>query len=655
MFSAATKTGSQPAAVAANYVEDVFSTYLYTGTGLNVNNTITNGIDLAAEGGLVWTKARSVGYNNALNDTARGFSNYLSSNSTGAQNFAGSLVTMTANSNGYTVNDTNGSWNESGQNFVSWTFRKQPKFFDVVTYTGDGVAGRTVSHSLGSTPGMIIVKCTSASYSWFVYHRSVNGGTNPQNYYMLLNSTAAQDPASVVWNDTAPTSTEFTVGTAAGTNANGQTYVAYLFAHDAGGFGTSGTDNVISCGSFTTDSSGDFSVNLGYEPQWLLVKAASGSYPTDSWYLQDIMRSFSQTNSKILNPNNSSAESSQNTWIKPNATGFSTNSTGAFSPTTTYIYMAIRRPMKVPTDATTVFSPVAYTGNGAAGQTLTGQSLPPDLSIFQYRSGVGGGAVGQFDDRLRGGSAYLAPSSTNAEGNTSGYYIRSFNMDGVTYGTSYVDYNYNGNNYVNWLFTRRPGFFDEVCYTGSGSPDTITHNLGVAPQLIIARSRSPGSDWAVYSSTLGNNGYLFLQSNAASSSFSGAWGTGPTATTFKIDSSNFGVTGSCVAYLFATCPGVSKVGSYTGNGGTQAISCGFTGGARFVLIKRTDASGDWYVYDTARGMTTLVDPYLLLNSTAAESATLGSVTTTAGGFTVNASILAAINTSGASYIFLAIA
>ena len=110
-----------------------------------------------------------------------------------------------------------------------------------------------------------------------------------------------------------------------------------------------------------------------------------------------------------------------------------------------------------------------------------------------------------------------------------------------------------------------------------------------------------------------------------------------------------------VNYLFATCPGVSKVGSYTGNGTTQAISCGFTGGARFVLIKPTNADNGWYVYDTARGMTTLTDPYLRLNSTAAESATLGSVTTTAGGFTVNAAIFAAINTNAVSYLFLAIA
>jgi hypothetical protein len=100
---------------------------------------------------------------------------------------------------------------------------------------------------------------------------------------------------------------------------------------------------------------------------------------------------------------------------------------------------------------------------------------------------------------------------------------------------------------------------------------------------------------------------------------------------------------------------VSKVGSYTGTGALQTINCAFTTGARFVLIKRTDSTGDWYVYDTARGMTTLTDPYLRLNSTAAEAVTLGSVTTTTGGFTLDASVLAAINTNAASYIFLAIA
>jgi hypothetical protein len=126
-----------------------------------------------------------------------------------------------------------------------------------------------------------------------------------------------------------------------------------------------------------------------------------------------------------------------------------------------------------------------------------------------------------------------------------------------------------------------------------------------------------------------------------------------TSTTLSAFSGFEGVGVSCVAYLFATCAGVSKVGSYTGTGATQTISCGFTGGARFVLVKRTDSTGDWYVWDTARGMVSGTDPSLLLNSTAAE-VNANSIYTATGGFQI-VSTASGINTNGASYIFLAIA
>ena len=149
-------------------------------------------------------------------------------------------------------------------------------------------------------------------------------------------------------------------------------------------------------------------------------------------------------------------------------------------------------------------------------------------------------------------------------------------------------------------------------------------------------------------------GGLLARTGTAGAGYMGT----PTSSTFSFITGNAVVNASgntYVAYLFATCAGVSKVGSYTGNGTTQTIDCGFTGGARFVLIRRIDTSGNWYVYDTARGMTVLTDPYLLLNTTAAEVATLGSVTTVSTGFALNSAILAAINVSAGTYIFLAIA
>ena len=100
---------------------------------------------------------------------------------------------------------------------------------------------------------------------------------------------------------------------------------------------------------------------------------------------------------------------------------------------------------------------------------------------------------------------------------------------------------------------------------------------------------------------------------------------------------------------------MSKVGSYTGTGTTQVINCGFTSGSRFVLIKRTDDIGDWYVWDSARGIVAGNDPYLLLNSTAAEVTGTDYVDTAASGFEISSTAPAAINANGGSFIFLAIA
>jgi hypothetical protein len=233
-------------------------------------------------------------------------------------------------------------------------------------------------------------------------------------------------------------------------------------------------------------------------------------------------------------------------------------------------------------------------------------------------------------------------------------------MDGIV--TS--NYNNSGAIYGSWAFKRAPGFFDEVCYTGTGVDLLVSHNLGVLPEWVIIKNRSrAGVNWSgAYFANPSEYYDVRLNQDIGRSLIT----MGPLGPTLISNSTTtFGVYGGAttvnfsgdtyVAYLFATCPGVSKVGTYSGNNTSQPIPCGFTGGARFVLIKRTDSTGDWYVYDTSRGMTVLTDPYLLLNTTAAEVPTLGSVTTTTGGFTVDNAVLAGINATGGTYIFLAIA
>jgi hypothetical protein len=643
MFSAATKSARGPNA-AVNYIEDVFSTYLYTGTG--AAQTITNNINLSTKGGLAWIKSRSDATNNNLFDTTQGATKLLHSNLTDAT--ATDANSLTAfNSTGFTLGTGSTASNEvnvSAATYCSWSFAKQAKFFDVVTYTGNSVAGRTISHNLGSVPGMIIVKCTStASTNWAVYHTST-GATQ----YLNLNTFANALPSSVYWNNTAPTSSVFSVGAQESVNSSGYTYVAYLFAHNAGGFGLTGTDNVISCGSYTGNGSATGTViNLGYEPQYVLIKCSSNTY---GWWIFDSMRGgLSLVGYTALQANTSDAESASSTvqLVGANATGFQlTNSTPITNGSgETYIYMAIRRPMKVPTDATTVFKPVYQAGYG-----FVTTNFVVDLNI---NTAPGLGVNRNESDRLRGSNVYLNPNGTSAETNAGAPFVDFTSNIGIK------DYNWgSGNNIIYYNFARRPGFFDVVCYTGTGSATTQAHNLGVVPELMIVKERSAVNDWWIYHSATGNTNYSVLNTTAIPVASSTAWNnTTPTASVFSIGTGTpvNASTQTYVAYLFATCPGVSKVGTYTGNGTTQAIACGFTGGARFVLIKRTDAAGDWYTYDTARGMTTVTDPYLLLNSATAQSASLGSVTSTTGGFTVNAAVLAAINTNAATYIFLAIA
>ena len=238
------------------YLDDVFSTYLYSGSstsGSGPGQTITNGLDLAGEGGLVWLKSRNANNEHALTDTVNGAGKRIQAQSDGA------LGTTTASVSGFTSSGFSlpSGWNPSvnagNQVYASWAFRKAPGFFDVVSWTGNGTAGRTISHSLGSIPGCIMVKCTSTTNNWVVYHRH----TTATHYTQLHSSAAAADDNSI-WNDVEPTSTNFTIGDSGTVNDNNETYVAYVFA---GGESTAATARSVEFDgndSLKTGNSNDF-------------------------------------------------------------------------------------------------------------------------------------------------------------------------------------------------------------------------------------------------------------------------------------------------------------------------------------------------------------------------------------------------------------
>lgn len=319
----------------STFVSDVFSTSLYTGNGSS--QTITNGINLSTKGGLAWVKSRSSAEYNHLVDTVRGGSNALYSNATSEQVPSSTYITA-FNETGFTLGSSTGM-NGSGMSLVSWTFRKQRKFFDIVTYTGNGTS-QSINHNLGSVPGCIMVKQYATNPTqWAVYHRSLGS-----NGALCLNDTSAFSSGDYWFNAVDPTSTTFTVGGSAETNQSGKSYIAYIFAHNDGGFGTSGIDNVISCGSYTGSSGSGQSINLGYKPQWLLVKNTSRA--GQNWILMDKFRNFDGTGYGWLYPNSSVIEQTGTgtVYVYPTSTGFTTvTSNGATDYLTdSYIYMAIK-------------------------------------------------------------------------------------------------------------------------------------------------------------------------------------------------------------------------------------------------------------------------------------------------------------------------
>jgi hypothetical protein len=384
-----------------------------------------------------------------------------------------------------------------------------------------------------------------------------------------------------------------------------------------------------------------------------MIKRSDGS---GNWYMLDTMRGWSLGGGdNYLIANTTGVESNVAApTLALNATGFVTDSsfTDLSAP---YIYIAIRRgPMKVPTVGTSVFTPLAYT-NSTGGVTISSLTFPADLVITDRRNESSHRA---FWDRLRGATKAIYSNLTNAEG-TVGDGLSSFASNvGYTTGSGGGADNTVDGSQINWIFRRAPSFFDEVCYTGTGSARTVSHNLGVAPEMMIVKNRSIASDWRAYSANLGATQNLKPNTTDAATSSTLIWNdTTPTSSVFSVGTSA-GVNGSGnnhVAYLFATCAGVSKVGSYTGTATTKQIDCGFTAGARFVLIKRTDSTGDWYVWDTARGIVSGNDSYLLLNSTAAEVTNTDYIDTYSAGFEISSTAPAAINASGGTFIFLAIA
>jgi len=623
----------------AAFVDGLFQTTLWTGTadGNTGAQDITTGIDLANKEGMLWLYNRDSATAPHIFDTIRGANVRLRTDRTTESGSVDDLMDS-FNSDGFRVG-VGTTFNNNTVKNVGFTFRSQPKFFDVVTYTGNGVAGRTVSHNLNTTVGMLIIKGVSNSSDWSVFHRSVGN-----NKYLALNENHAAQTDTTRFQSTTPSSTTFTLGSGNAVNGSGRTYVAYLFAHnnDDGGFGEPEDQDIIKCGSYTGNGSNDGpTINLGFEPQWLMIKDADGA---ENWQIFDNMRGMSVGQYPVhLYPNSAAAEGTIQNQFDINSTGFKItfNSNRTNANGDDYIYMAIRRGgMQTPSAASDVFAldDSSTTDNG--GYTLN-SNFPVDFYFFKNKAGGDSISI----PRLTIGD--LRFNSAGAEDDRSS--VMNFDSN-----TGVTRTSFQGNiDSVDYAFRRALSFFDVVAYTGNGSNRTITHNLGVAPEMMWVKKRSGSNNWKTFHANLGGTKSMELNTTVeAETNGSALWNsTAPTASVFSLGSAGDVNSGShtYIAMLFATVANVSKVGSFTQSGATN-VACGFTGSTpAFIILKRTDAAGDWYLFDSERGIVAGNDPYLELNTSDAEVTNTDLVDPYSGGFATTSSL-----TNG-DYIFYAIA
>jgi len=244
---------------------------LRTGTGATASVS-----SLGFQPDLVWIKSRSAATDHGLYDAVRGVQKQLESNTTTGETTETTGLTA-FNSNGYTVGSL-AQLNTNTATYVDWAWKEGvTPGFDIVTYTGNGT-NRTISHALGAVPKFMVVKRLDTGNGWVSYHASQNA--SPATGYMYLNSTAGFAAASTMWNNTAPTSSVFSVGTNSETNGNTFSFVGYLWSEIEG---------FSKFGSYTGNASADGPfVWCGFRPRWIMIKDATAA--NLGWRIYDTVR-----------------------------------------------------------------------------------------------------------------------------------------------------------------------------------------------------------------------------------------------------------------------------------------------------------------------------------------------------------------------------
>jgi len=307
-------------------------------------------------------------------------------------------------------------------------------------------------------------------------------------------------------------------------------------------------------------------------------------------------------------------------------------------------------------DPSAYFQTAIYTGNGGSSQAVTfdgNSDMQPDWLWLKVRSH--GGNHFAYDS-VRGATKALVPNDTDAEDTSYGYFS-SFDSDGFTLGSSDNNVNGSGRTYVGWGWKKQAGVFDIQTYTGNGSNRTISHNLGAVPTMMITKVRSTTNQWLVYHQGIGNTNTVKIDDASASTEQTNLWNsTTPTSSVFSVGThtgSNLDG-GTFVIYLFGDKQGVSKMGSYIGNGNVDGtfIYTGFK--PAWILTKKSSASGDsWNLQDSTRSPTNPANKRLTPDTADVESDS-PQYDLLSNGFKV-LQTTGSTNTSGGTYIYMAFA